>query len=63
MKQEGHYLAVSTSNGVLFVIDIKTREFICKNKIHTGSIEGLTWKDDMLATVSGDCAVHLSHVE
>ena len=49
----------STQNGFLIIWDSSTMECILSRRMHTGSIEGLTWDStfETFATIGSDCVV------
>ncbi|CAI2387610.1 unnamed protein product [Moneuplotes crassus] len=62
LEENGSRLAVVTQNGYLVIWDIEgvmaedyEPKVLFSRRIHTGSIEGLKWKEKRLVTVSSDC--------
>ena len=66
LEENGNRLAVVTQNGYLVIWDLKgcksedyQQNVLFSRKIHTGSIEGLKWKNGKLVTISSDCTASM----
>jgi WD40 repeat protein len=66
LEENGHRVAVVTQNGYLVIWDIAgskeenyEQKVIFARKVHTGSIEGLKWKNGKLLTISSDCSASM----
>jgi len=59
LEPNGTRLAVGAQNGYLFIYDIVNKKFEFSEKVHTGSIEGLDWKKNVLVTCSSDNTINV----
>lgn len=57
LEEQGTRAAVVSQNGYLFIYDIAAQRCLFGEKVHSGSVEGLTWTGQYCATVSSDCSV------
>jgi WD40 repeat protein len=55
LEEGGEHLAVVSENGYLFIWNLLEKKLIYSRKIHGGSIESLTWREDCLICCSSDC--------
>ena len=56
----GRRIVVVSQNGYLFIWDAVSKEQLFAKKIHLGSLEGLVWKNGVLAVCSSDTSASIT---
>jgi WD40 repeat protein len=60
-NERGNKIGCVTQNGYLFVFNLERLECEFHERLHTGSVEGLDWKGNFIASCSSDCTVSISY--
>jgi len=63
LQPNGEHLGVVSENGYLFVWNLINKEMVFSSKIHSGSIEAMDWKGNLIVCCSSDCTFSVVNIQ